>query len=220
MPTNDALTAPHPTDDEQADYARSEARAMVRAGFRTLAQVEQAVSDLLEPDVSEATAQAALRAARAEWDKRLAEQETWTDEGDHARLAAAFADLGAEGVLARMDFTCCRSCGQAEIGAEIDPAGPVPDGYAFFHSQDSAYLADAPAVLYLAYGPFYEALGIDPGPDGPTAEQQALVDEATVRVGRTVADAVKRHGLDVTWDGDPAQRIRVTITEWRKRLPG
>jgi hypothetical protein len=34
-----------------------------------------------------------------------------------------------------------------------------------------------------------------------------------------VATALREHGLTVDWDGDPDERIKVPITDWRKYLP-
>ncbi len=58
------------------------------------------------------------------WLERLAEQETW-GEGptDPDRVARAFGALDAVGVTARENFTCCRGCGTAEIGAEREARG-------------------------------------------------------------------------------------------------
>ncbi|GAA3642822.1 hypothetical protein GCM10022267_31820 [Lentzea roselyniae] len=45
-------------------------------------------------------------------------------ETDPERLTRAFAALREAGITARENFTCCRSCGESEIGGEggSDPA--------------------------------------------------------------------------------------------------
>lgn len=50
---------------------------------------------------------------------------------DPERLTAAFRALEASGITARENFTCCRGCGMAEIGAEREDAR----GFVFFHAQ-------------------------------------------------------------------------------------
>ncbi|WP_125778444.1 DUF6891 domain-containing protein [Antribacter gilvus] len=206
-------------DEDQVTYVRGEVRAMVLAGFSAWPEVARAAEEMLNADVSSATRTAAVRAAQEEWDQRVAEQAGWEDQGDYDKLAAAFADLESGGLVARMSFACCSSCGNAEIGGEVDPVGPVPPGFVYFHSQDAARLAVAPSTLYLAYGAFHEALGIETGPDGLTAEQQDSLAAATREVGRLVADAMAEHGLGVVWTDDPNDAVKVTVTDWRKRLP-
>lgn len=206
-------------DQDQVRYVRDECRAMARAGFEPWSRVAVAAEEMLERDASSATRTAAVQAARHEWDQLAAEQTAWADQGDYDTLAAAFADLESNGLVPRMSFACCTSCGNAEIGGEVDPSGPLPSGYVYFHSQDAARLAQTPMTLYLAYGAFREAHGITIGTDGPTETQRDMLAAVTRKVGRLVADTIAGHGLEVAWDGTPDDAVRVTITDWRKRLP-
>lgn len=104
-----------------------------------------------------------------------------------------------------MDFTCCRTCGLAEIGDEVPP-GESRHGFVFFHQQDSERLADPQATLFLAYGPMTPPQdGDDTGP--------------WLAVGRQVAQALTAEGLRVEWDEDPDRRIEVRGLDWRRRLP-
>ena len=55
---------------------------------------------------------------------------------------------------------------------------------------------------------------------GGDAEARVLVYQGTdACVGERVAAALRHHGLTVLWEGDPAERIGVSITDWRKPLP-
>jgi len=73
----------------------------------------------------------------------LAEQQKWREPGDYDRMAAAFARIQQQGVPARMNFTCCQTCGIDEIDDERTPlrraaAGEYPWrewGYTFFTSR-------------------------------------------------------------------------------------
>src|SRR4051794_10084988 len=49
-------------------------------------------------------------------------QEPWPDDTDCDRLDAAFAALDADGIVARQHFSCCGTCGHADICEEIAAA--------------------------------------------------------------------------------------------------
>lgn len=132
------------------------------------------------------------------WLESVAEQSTCGGETDPERLTRAFLILEASGVTARENFACCRSCGQAEIGA----AGSADArGFVYFHAQ----CTDAAACdhgLTLLYGGF----------DGTP--------ETTISIGRDVVTALEAVGLPTSWDGSPSRGIEVKPLDWRKRLIG
>jgi hypothetical protein len=132
------------------------------------------------------------------WAERLAEQAAWDGETDPERLARAFQALEEAEITAREDFTCCRTCGQAEIGGE---ARPGARGFVYFHQQGTESAAEGGGLM-LYYGGF----------DG-SAETSAVV-------GREVVAALVAVGLPTEWDGDPGSAIRVAPLDWRKRLVG
>ncbi|MFJ3407511.1 DUF6891 domain-containing protein [Promicromonospora sp. NPDC090134] len=186
-------------DGDELRYVREQVRAMVRAGFTPFGQVLQAADEMLEPDAAANLRTAAAGAARQEWQARVVEQASWADEGSYSALATAFAELETLGVVARMCFACCNTCGAAEIHDEVDPNGAEPLGYVFFHGQEAERLADTPGDLYLSFGGFA----------GSTASE----------VGEIVATTIARHGFEVAWDGSADAKVRVRVTDWRKRLP-
>lgn len=96
------------------------------------------------------------------------------------------------------NFTCCRSCGQSEIGGEGETDA---HGFVYFHSQctDSAAAGHG---LMLLYG----------GVDGSS--------ETTAAIGHEVVAALEAAGLVADWDRDPDRAITVTPLEWRRRLVG
>ncbi len=147
-------------------------------------------------------------------------------------MQAAFDELEADRVVARMNFTCCNTCGTTEIDDERTPDPDAAEGaypfqewaYAFFHSQDAERLADTPADLYLTYSSFRPAPDIDPelmarARAGDEDARKQVVSHTDATVGRIVVDALTARGLTPVWSGDPAQRIAVPITDWRKPLP-
>ncbi|MFI0485015.1 DUF6891 domain-containing protein [Actinomadura sp. 9N215] len=150
------------------------------------------------PDALDAGALAREIAAE-EFAAYLADQRTWPDVTDTDRLLRAFRDLDLSGIVARADFACCQSCGMAEIGAEV-PSGEQRRGYAFCHRQDME-TATLGGGLMLAYGIFTDA-------DEPSTQPE---------IGEDVAEALRRHGLTVRWDGDPSRRIEVDLSYRRRR---
>ena len=219
-----ATDAPQVTEDEVLEAARER----VRPGFLTHADAVAAVEDYLELHGDPRVRTAVDRV----WAERLAEEQAWQEPGDHARVAAAFDALAEQGVLGRMCFTCCQTCGTAEIDDERTPRpGAGPDdypyeewAYTFFHEQDAERLLDEPALLYLSYSSFRPAPEVDAdllarweaGDESLRGEVVAASDRA---VGHRVADALRAQGLRVEWDGDTGSRVAVTIDDWRKPLP-
>ncbi|GII63203.1 hypothetical protein Skr01_32880 [Sphaerisporangium krabiense] len=132
------------------------------------------------------------------WLERVEEQASWKGETDPERLSRAFATLEAAGITARENFACCRTCGQAEIGAA---GSPDARGYVYFHRQHTDR-ATAGHGLTLLYGGFDDSSG------------------TTASVGREIVAALEQTGLSVEWNGDPRQTIAVVPLDWRKRLIG
>lgn len=166
---------------------------------------------------------------REVWASRIAEQRRWKDEGDYTRLAAAFGTLAGWGVVARMNFTCCQTCGLDEIDDERTQVssggygGFREWGFTYFHQQDAERLAEG-GDLFLSFGTFGPLEDSDPAllalaRSGDAAARTQVRDASSVRAGTVVVDALRSAGLGVTWDGSAGQRIAVTITDWRKRLP-
>lgn len=174
---------------------REHAEAVVHAGFLDLADAVEQVTEYFDGDGPPTGRVEQI--VRAAWAARAVAVGAGSGTDDHARLASAYAALAGDGIIGRMDFTCCQTCGHAEID---DERGPARDerGYTFFHQQDTERIPDG--LLYLAYGSF--------GPEVPEEE-----------VARTVVDRLRAEGLAVAWDGETTSRIEVTVTDWRKPLP-
>ena len=225
-----------PTDADH-EALRESAREWIRPGFRSREELAEDLAayrdDLALPD------KVKLSLARSvvdhEWAARLAEEATWTEPGDYSRVQAAFDELALQGVVGRMNFTCCQTCGTAEIDDERTPKPPeevAADngypfhewGYTFFHEQDAERLGEEPADLYLSYSTFRPAFDIDPelmarARDGDTEALSEVVRQSDLTVGRLIVSALSRQGLSVEWPEDTSQRIRVTGLRWRKPLP-
>ncbi|MFG2717723.1 DUF6891 domain-containing protein [Streptomyces sp. NPDC048416] len=197
-----APVPPLDLSEEDRTLLETRIREVILGGYATRAELAELAEDyLVSGDFRPVSPEQARQLADRLWLERVAEQAAWDEEGeetDPERLSRAFAALESAGLTARENFTCCRSCGQAEIGGA---GSPDARGFVYFHSQST----DAAALghgLTLMYGGF----------DGS--------EETTASVGRETVAALERCGLSVEWDGDPGQAITVTPLNWRKRLEG
>jgi hypothetical protein len=184
-------------DDDARERLETRLREVLAGGYATRARlVELAQEYLASGEHRPVSREQAWQLVDRMWLERVEEQAAWEGETDPERLARAFTALEQAGITAREDFACCRSCGDAEIGA----AGAADArGFVYFHSQCTDAAARGHG-LTLLYGTF----------DGSTATS----------VGREVVTALQESGLSADWSGDPLQAITVTPLEWRKRLVG
>ncbi|WP_030691834.1 DUF6891 domain-containing protein [Streptomyces globisporus] len=175
-------------------------RSLLVCGYDDRARLTRAVQeDVFDPAEHPVSREQAEALVDRLWLERVEEMAGWEGTTDPERITAAFAELDAAGIVAREHFTCCRSCGTAEIGAEDGADRAL--GFVFFHTRCTEGAADG-GTLHLLYGGF----------DGAA--------ETTAAVGEEVAGALRGQGLSVRWDGDPGQAILVTGLDWRRRLTG
>ena len=215
--------------DAPGDDIVQAARGAIVTGFWDRAEVRERVADELEIDLADP---ALARAVDRAWEERLSEEARWpAGSSDYERVVRAFAALERDGFVARMNFTCCNTCGTSEIDAERTPlpdAGPGygyrEERYVFFHEQDVERLAETPANLLLTYSAWRASRSTDPellaaARRGDKDAEKRIREETDRQVGESVAAALRAEGLTVSWSGDPAQRIAVRIENWRKPLP-
>lgn len=191
-------------DPVALEALRDQVVLWVLPGFNTRSDVLEYAGQFRDDDELPVTDRQVKRLVDDVWQARLTEQQTWPDPTDADKVDAAFAELDDAGVVARMNFTCCQTCGVAEIDDER-PTDRPSFGYVFFHQQDAERLADPAARLYLAFGAF------DPVP-GQVAEQDTAV-------GRRIESALRARDLPVDWDGSSGQRISLGPLTWQRRLP-
>ncbi|WP_218011198.1 DUF6891 domain-containing protein [Herbidospora mongoliensis] len=195
----DVISVIPPLDlgDEDRDLLEARVRKSLIGGYVTRRELAEIAEDyLVSGDHRPVSPAQARRLADQMWTERAAEQAAWSGETDPDRLTRAFQALEAAGITAQENFTCCRSCGQAEIGAA---GSPDARGFVYFHSQCTDAAADGHG-LTLLYG------GFDGSP--------------TASIGREVVAALAEAGLPAAWNGDPGQAITITPLDWRRRLVG
>ncbi|MEV5937472.1 hypothetical protein [Streptomyces sp. NPDC051994] len=185
--------------DEERGLLEARVREVIVGGYATRAELAELAEDYLVTAAARPVSpEQARQLVDRMWLERVGEQAGWVGETDPDRLSRAFTALDAAGITAREHFTCCRSCGQSEIGGA---GSPDARGFVYFHSQCTDAAASGHG-LTLLYG------GFDGSP------------ETTAAVGREAVAALKECGLTVEWDGDPGQAITVAPLEWRRRLVG
>ncbi|MEV0669505.1 hypothetical protein [Mycobacterium sp. NPDC050441] len=214
-------------DSEPGDLAelKEELRLRLVAGFWDYDDllVWASDSEVVQPD------EAAVL-LRSMWDARLAEQAAWPDTGDYGRLKDTFTQLQSEGILARMCFSCCMTCGTSEIDDERTLNPDPPDwyryrewAYTFFHEQDALRLGESTPQLVLGYSAFRahpdlpEAL-VRASYDGDEAAAEEVKDRTDTMVGERIVAVAEGFGLTTFWSGSRHQRIEVEINQWRKPL--
>ncbi|MGI5516406.1 DUF6891 domain-containing protein [Streptomyces sp. CA-106131] len=190
-----------PLDLDADDHEELERRVREElvGGYTSRAELAELAEEyLVTDDRRPVLREQATALADRMWLERVAEQVTWQGETDPERLTRAFTALDEAGITARENFTCCRNCGQSEIGGE---GGPDARGFVYFHSQctDSAAAGHG---LMLLYGGF----------DGSS--------ETTAAIGHEIVAALQTVGLNTEWDRDPERAITVTPLDWRRRLVG
>ena len=190
-------------NDEWRDDVSKRIRFEVEAGFTTHDEdiVASTVDLLMEEGIDRTELRSAAVRALVEARKAhgIAER-NYPATTDFDRLTRAFDDLEDRGVVARHDFTCCQTCGRAEIEDEMDAVrttGKTVRGYAFYHTQDTERAIDGDGLM-LSYGSIEDD------------------DEESVRVGEMIVGALKRVGLAPEWDGDLNSRIIVAM-DWKRR---
>lgn len=174
----------------------------VKAGFANRAEIIEAGIDFLLGDydydwIEDNAARITDECLSAHYEA----QKAWTGETDNERLDEAFAELDRKGIVARQNFTCCQTCGHAEIFYDIERAenaGRPPRGYVFFHMQDTES-AVRNGYLYLAYGSV----------SGEEKESKVIADE--------IVATLKKHGLEADWNGSVRARICVREFDWKMR---
>lgn len=174
----------------------------VAQGFDTPEDIEREAIEVFseEADVAEIEEAVGVYTTRAISDHRKAER-TWPAETECDRLDAAFKQLEESGIVARQNFTCCGTCGSAEIGDEIQQAQQrrlTTRGYTFYHMQDTEAAADGYG-LYLAYG---------------NVEQ---TEADAIRIGHEIISILERYDFKPSWDGTWNSRIFVPI-KWQRRF--
>lgn len=191
-------------DEDLLSELREQVRRDVAAGFEDGATIAETAVAAFEDQADPAFLRTHVRRfVEEELAAHADEQLGWPRPTDCDRLDAAFAALERAGVVARQHFTCCGTCGLAEIDREIaaaDAGGVRTRGYTFYHWQDTEAAVEGYGI-YLYYG--------------SCAEGEA----ADLAIGREIEAELSRQGLAPVWNGQLDRRIEVPL-DWKRRRAG
>jgi hypothetical protein len=127
-----AEPASSPVMSQTDEYILNAIKTWVWSGFYNPDEVDSMIDDILEDDADETM----LRAAVApEFDRKIAEEESWPDTTDCDRLDQAFAELNSRGIIALRNE-------RGRTGIK---------GYCFYHGQ-AMERAVAGGGLMVAFG--------------------------------------------------------------------
>lgn len=186
---------------EQSEELLGYIQRDVSAGFLSQEEIVASAVEVLSDEVnSDKLRLEAERITAERIHAHLAEQANWPPLTDYDRLEKAFSELETLGIISRHNFTCCGTCGAAEIGDEIAcaiDAGRPAHGYAFYHIQDTESAVEGHG-LYLNYGSTKDT------------------ESAAIAVGHEIVEVLTRHNIATDWDGSLNKRISVSL-DWKRR---
>ena len=181
---------------EQQQEVREQIRLEVARGSAPRAVIIEDALETFMDEEFELEEGVVAQMADEELERHAREQANWDGPTDCDLLDRAFAELEQSGIVARQDFTCCTTCGLAEIGDDVDDFN-TRDGFVFYHGQDTERAVEGGGV-YLSYGVF--------GGD----------ETGSLAIGNRAVEALKTAGLQPDWDGSFQKKIYVPLA-WKKR---
>lgn len=198
-------------DDELRNEVHDVVRMLFTTGFVPTSDIKPTASSMLAGATDDATLAQLIGASFTQ--AALAHQQamkSWPAVTDCDRLDAGFDELNKLGIMARHDWTCCSNCAVAALhkAHETTPSNAlgVPyTGYVYYHQQDSQRAANGEGLL-LGYGTFQ-----------PT-ENEADYQSLSLQVARQASDVLKKHDLQLNWDGTIERRLEVQLN-WQRRHP-
>src|SRR5215207_6127853 len=113
----------HETLEQTLDKMRDYVYRYSAGGFASAEEIRSSVVEIFSDEQGALEllpyAQAFVREAL---EAHLKEQAGWGKVTDCDRLNQAFEDLEREGIISRQNFSCCGTCGTAEIVDEMEEA--------------------------------------------------------------------------------------------------
>ncbi|HYC94911.1 MAG TPA: hypothetical protein VEB39_04350 [Sphingomicrobium sp.] len=136
---------------------------------------------------------------KAEFDNKNAAESDWPERTDWDRLNDVFEALNHTGILALHNAGYTTSDAHSDAWEIINDSPPNRWlGFCFYHGQDVER-----AVLAM---PLF--IGFDAVADDIQAKRE---------IGDQIANALRKAGFTVDWNGDPETRMSITNLDWKKR---
>lgn len=116
--------------------------------------------------------------------------------GNRRLIVKAMRSLKKHGIVAKPNYWCCTTCASAALAWDTEEEGLK--GGVYWHAQNEDDLRQG-GDLYIGF--------VGAGYD----------DAKTAAIGKLLADALAKEGLDVMWDGSPDQKVGVRMTSTQRR---
>ncbi len=133
-----------------------------------------------------------------EEEKEEFEIESDEEEDKGISLAAPFEKLTEEGIISLENFSCCGSCGCAEIEEKIKEDSRQFTGFCFYHAQADESRKNG-NEFYLNYGTTITTI--------EAVEEE--IHEFAAKVGQRIVQVLKDFGIETEWNGNSNQKIKV-----------
>lgn len=175
-----------------------------RSGMVSYGDLIEQIHDRTEDElggIDEPTMQMFADRATAAIEAREKLEASWPAETMNDRIDAAFKELSEAGIVALQGAGYTMSDGWDEtndIAAQLDPA---PRGAVFYHWQDLERGVRGEG-LWLAYGAYVEGDGHE---------------QASLAIAAEACEALRRHGVPVTFRGNIDERIFIEPFNWQRR---
>lgn len=117
-------------------------------------------------------------------------------------LNHAFADLRAQGFLARQNFSCCSSCGGYDMATKAErlkDQGKEVKGCVFYHAQDEES-REKGRNFYVSFGNL-------------NTDKHGVIGIDSEEVGQAVLDTLIKYGINATWSGKETDRVCIVQRE-------
>ena len=182
--------------NETDEYILNAIKTWVWSGFYNPDEVDSMIDDILEDDADETM----LRAAVApEFDRKIAEEESWPDTTDCDRLDQAFSELNSRGIIALHNTGLTMSDGIDDVSEVLQDRGRTGiKGYCFYHGQ-AMERAVAGGGLMVAFGDL----------DADKLKK--------TEIGHLVKKVLEESGLAVEWNGNSETKLNLSEFDWKRR---
>ena len=196
----------HATDDVRdiLDAIAEWIDLTARSGMVSYGDLIEQLHDRTEEElggVDEPTLQKFADRARAAIDAREKLEAGWPAVTTNDKIDAAFKELREAGIVALQGAGYTMSDGWDEANDMASQLDPPPRGAVFYHWQDLERGVRGEG-LWLAYGAYVE---------GEAHEQASLA------IAAEACEALRRHGVAVTFTGDIEERIFIEPFTWQRR---
>lgn len=168
----------------------------VWSGYCNAVDVEELIGDLVDEG---GDANLLRKAAKREFDAKLAAEKRWPEQTDCDLLERAFAAIEKRGILCLQNAGYTMEDGHQEAFEALSERRDASfTGYCFFHGQDLERAIRGEGLM-LAFDHV----------DGEDLEM--------VKVGRILKEELERVGFEVSWSGAPDDRICIPGIQWLRR---